>query len=331
MKRAPQFPATMLVDLPNWVGDQMMAMPALSRLVEGNRGGETVLHTRPPMVRFLSAIFPRTRVIASPRKYSPFFAGRKLRIGGRRFQIGITLRNAARGKILVRLSARWCAGSRGEGGLVLLSAPCDVDRTRHQVCDADSVLATLELEAADSSWRPSLPADIRDAGESALKSTGIHLQRAIGLAPSTARGIAKRWPVRSFSALAARLRARGYEPVIVIGPGEEAVADELCMTAKDRLPVVGKDIDIAGLAGITAGLRVLVGNDSGPMQLAACLGTPVVAIFGPTDPGRTAPLGAWHRVVTPPRSHGAGVRDIAVDRVEAATVDLLEGRDRNLS
>jgi ADP-heptose:LPS heptosyltransferase len=321
----------MLVDLPNWVGDQMMAMAALNRLVEGNHGGETVLHTRPPIARFLSAIFPRTRVIASPRKYSPFFAARRLRIGGRRFQIGITLRNAARGKILVRLSARWCAGSRGEGGLVLLSAPCEVDRRRHQVCDANAVLAALGLEAADSSWRPNLPANIRHEGESALKSIGIHLQRAIGLAPSTARGDAKRWPVRNFGALASRLHARGYEPVIVIGPGEEAVAEEVCMNAKNELPVVGKDMDIAGLAGITAGLRVLVGNDSGPMQLAACLGTPVVAIFGPTDPGRTAPLGAWHRVVFPPRSHGASVRDIAVDRVEAATVDLLDERDRNLS
>ena len=88
----------MLVDLPNWVGDQMMAMPALNRLVEGNRGGETVLHTRPPMVRFLSAVFPQTRVIASPRKTSPFFSAREVNEGGRRFEIGITLRNSAQGQ-----------------------------------------------------------------------------------------------------------------------------------------------------------------------------------------------------------------------------------------
>ena len=41
MSGPPRLPATMLVDLPNWVGDQMMAMPALNRLIEGNRGGET--------------------------------------------------------------------------------------------------------------------------------------------------------------------------------------------------------------------------------------------------------------------------------------------------
>ena len=48
-------PTTLLVDLPNWVGDQMMALPALHRLVEENRGGLTVLHTRPHLTRFLAS------------------------------------------------------------------------------------------------------------------------------------------------------------------------------------------------------------------------------------------------------------------------------------
>ncbi len=328
MSGPPRLPATMLVDLPNWVGDQMMAMPALNQLIEGNRGGETVLHTRPPMVRFLSAVFPQTRVIASPRKSSPLFSARKLREGGRRFEIGITLRNAARGKILIRLSARWCAGSRGEGAPVLLSAPCGVDRSRHQVHDADSVLAVLGLEAADPWWRPDLPADVRDEGGAALRSIGVDGERAIGLAPSTARGDTKRWPAWRFGELAARLRARGREPVIVIGPGEEAVAEELCGAAQYELPAGGTDMDIAGLAATAAGFRVLVGNDSGPMQLAACLGTPVVAIFGPTDPGRTAPRGSGHRVVSLPPGRGDCMQSITVDEVEAAVVDL-DDRDRN--
>jgi len=318
----------MLVDLPNWVGDQMMAMPGLNRLVEANRGGETVLHTRPSMVRFLSAVFPQTRVISSPRKASPFSSAQKVRDGGRRFEIGITLRNSARGKILIRLSARWCAGSKGEGALVLLSAPCEVDRSRHQIHDADSVLAALGLESADSSWRPELPAGLRDEGEAELRSIGIDRERAIALAPSSARGDAKRWPARRFGELAIRLRERGHQPVIVIGPGEEEVAQEIWRAAQYEFPVVGRDMDVAGLAATAAGCQVLVGNDSGPMQLAACLGTPVVAIFGPTDPGRTAPRGSEHRVVFPPQGRGNCMRNISTAEVEAAIIDL-DDRDRN--
>lgn len=328
MSMVQRLPATMLVDLPNWVGDQMMAMPALNRLVEGNYGGETVLHTRPPMARFLSAVFPQTRVIASPCKSSPFSSARKLREGGRRFEIGITLRNAARGKILTRLCARWCAGSRGEGAEVLLSAPFGVDRGRHQVHDTDSVLAILGLEAADPSWRPVLPGDVRGEGEAALRRIGMNGQRTIGLAPSAARGETKRWPVRFFGELAARLRARGRESVILIGPGEEVIAEELRRAAQYELPVVGTDMDIAGLAATAVGLRVLVGNDSGPMQLAVSLGTPVVAIFGPTDRGRTAPRGSGHRVVFSTTGCGDCMRNISVDEVEAAIIDL-DHWDRN--
>lgn len=316
----------MLVDLPNWVGDQMLAMPALSRLVEGNCGGETVLHTRPPMVRFLSAVFPETTVIASPRKFSPLVSARKIREGGPRVEIGITLRNSARGKILVRLCARWCAGSTGEGAVVLLSSSCAIDRGRHQVHDADSVLAVLGLEAADPSWRLEMPGGVRDEGEAVLREIGIDRQRAIGIAPSAARGETKRWPARFFGEIATRLRARGLDPVIVIGPGEGAVADEVCRYAQLELPVVGGNLDIVGLVGTFTGFQMLVGNDSGPMQLAACIGTPVVAIFGPTDPSRTAPRGFRHRVVSPSTGRSDRMRNISVDEVEAAIIDLDQQR-----
>ena len=116
--------------------------------------------------------------------------------------------------------------------------------------------------------------------------------------------------------------------MIVIGPGEEAVAEELCRAAQFELPVVGTDMDIAGLEATVTGFRVLVGNDSGPMQLAACLGTPVVAIFGPTDPDRTAPRGSGHRVVSLPPGRDDCMQSISVDEVEVAVVDL-DDRDRN--
>jgi ADP-heptose:LPS heptosyltransferase len=316
----------MLVDLPNWVGDQMMTMPAIHRLMEGNSESRTVLHTRPNMVRFLSAVFPDAAVVASPRKVSPFSSARRLRQNGRRFEIGITLRNSARAKILIRLAADWCVGSRGEGARVLLSAPCAVDRSRHQVHDADAILAVLGLEAVDPSWSPFLSVDLMGEGDMAMRGAGVDRRGAVGLAPTTARGDAKRWPSGYYGELARRLQARGYEPVVVIGPGEETVAEKVCEAAGRELPIVGRDADVAGLAAVVAVLRLVVANDSGPMQLAACLGTPVVAIFGPTDPARTGPLGAGHRVVSLPLEHGHRMRRISVDEVETATLDLLQLR-----
>ena len=317
----------MLVDLPNWVGDQMMAMPALHRLVEGNRGGETVLHTRPNMVRFLATVFPEVRVVASPPKAFPFSSSRMVRREGGRFEIGITLRNAARAKILLRLSARWSVGSRGEGALVLLSAARTVERSRHQVHDADPILAALGLAAANPMWRPTLPGVLKDEGEAILRTARVDPERVVGLAPATARGERKRWPAQRFGELAVWLRARGHEPVVVIGPGEEAIADEVCTVAGRELAVVGMDRDVAGLAAVAARLRAMVCNDSGPMQVAVCFETPVVAIFGPSEPNRTGPLGGGHRMVSCSPDRSNCIRKVSVDEVFAAISDLLDDRD----
>lgn len=320
-----RLPTTMLVDLPNWVGDQMMAMPALNRLVQANSRGETVLHTRPPMARLLAELFPAAKVATSPRKAPPLSSARALsRLHGR-CRVGVSLRNAARAKILIRLAARWSIGSRGEGAFVLVSQACSVDRRQHQVHDADPILAALGLEAADLQWQPSLPAHLEREGDELLRAVGVDRGRAIGLAPATARGEHKRWPAERYGTLAARLLRKGFEPVVVIGPGELPVADALCAAAGQRLPVVGEDQDVAGLAAVVAGLRAMVGNDSGPMQTAARFGTPVAAIFGSTEPRRTGPLGCGHRVLSSTHGTQDRLRGVSVDEVEEAAIALLGG------
>ena len=315
-------PTTLLVDLPNWVGDQMMSLPALHRLVEGNRGGRTVLHTRPNMTRFLAAIFPQAAVISSPHKRSPFSAARDVIVARRRFEVGVTLRNAARGKVLVRLAARMCICSRGDGARLLMTTSCAADRARHQVHDADGILDVVGLDPADPDWIPHFPPEIANEGARIPEQLELDRRQTIVLAPTSARGTSKRWPADRFGELAKVLRLRCFEPLLVIGPGEEAVAEKVREAAGLHLPVVGSDLDVAGLAAIVSGVRGLVGNDSGPMQLAAALGTPVVAIFGPTGPTRTGPRGARHRILKSP----AGIGEISVDEVGAAVLDLVEQR-----
>ena len=65
----------------------------------------------------------------------------------------------------------------------------------------------------------------------------------------------------------------------VLGPGGKGLARELCEALGRRLPVVGPRLDVAGLAGIISRLSQLVGNDSGPMHLAAVFAISTVAIY----------------------------------------------------
>ena len=112
------------------------------------------------------------------------------------------------------------------------------------------------------------------------------------LAPGAAFSWTKRWPPAMFGRLASELFGRGFSPAIAIGPGEEEIGRRVSDSSAVPVPVIGADLDPVELAAVLARSRAVVANDSGPMHLAAAVGTPVVALFGPTDPGRTGPRGS---------------------------------------
>jgi heptosyltransferase-2 len=325
-------PARLLVDLPNWLGDQVMGLPAVDRLVAANDRGETTIHTRPRVGRLIEQLFPVSAVVASPPKASPVMRAIGLGRPAGRFDIGVTLRHASRAKILLRLATRRAYGSCGGGAWALLDECHPVDRTRHQVHDADPMLCSLGVSGVDRRWRAELPAMLKREGERALRRAGAGDGRLVGLAPAAAGGPSKRWPAAAYRELTRQLKAVELEPVVVAGPGEEAVAAEV---AADGIAIAGVDVDAAGLAGVLDRLAVLVTNDSGPMHLAAAIGTPVVALFGPTDPGRTAPLGDGHIVLSPkldcapchqprcPLGHTACLHDLPVEAVFNAVLRAL--------
>jgi ADP-heptose:LPS heptosyltransferase len=94
----------------------------------------------------------------------------------------------------------------------------------------------------------------------------------------------KNWPVGHFMQVAARLRAKGQEAVFVCGPEE-------------GLPGAKRFTDLGALMDFLAGARAYVGNDSGPTHMAAALGVPTLALFGPTNPKVWAPRGRRVRVM----------------------------------
>ncbi len=142
----------------------------------------------------------------------------------------------------------------------------------------------------------------------------------------------KRWPGERFRALAGRLAARGCSVAWLAGPGEQ---DQVAALAEG--PVI-PPVPIRVAAALLARLDLLVTNDSGPMHLAAAVGTPTVALFGPTHEARFGPWGDGHRVLSrtlgcrpcyPPRRSCADRRcltALSVEEVEAAALDLLGPR-----
>jgi lipopolysaccharide heptosyltransferase I len=102
----------------------------------------------------------------------------------------------------------------------------------------------------------------------------------------------KRWPAERFGALAREIRARhGWKSAVLWGPGEETLAAQVASSssgAADMAPATS----LADLVALARAARLLISGDTGPIHLAAAVGTPVVGIYGPTDPRRNGPWDA---------------------------------------
>ena len=115
----------------------------------------------------------------------------------------------------------------------------------------------------------------------------------------SARWPTKRWPAASFAETADRLRQEGCGAVVMIG-GPDERAEVAAVSGMMKTP----PIDLAGatavglLPALLSRASMLITNDSGPMHVAAAVGIPVVALFGPTSAARTGPYGVGHDVLT---------------------------------
>jgi heptosyltransferase-2 len=287
-----------LVVLPNWVGDCIMAEPVL-RALAADGGGFSVLGSRSlrPLVSLLAGV---EQVIERASTDS----GTVALLRAESFDEAVLLPNSFRSAKLVRdagIARRY--GYRG-GFRTPLLAPA-VSRKlgdRPQIEDYRELLEAMQV-AAPESWTPriELSGALLEAGRERLDRARISAgkQAIIGLFPGAEWGSSKRWPMRSFAALANEIRRRHPEArqVVVAGPDEVWLAVRVHEESGKIHPVIGPELDLAELAGVLAHFDVLVTNDSGPMHLAAALGVSCIALFGPTDPRRTSPAGSGHELL----------------------------------
>jgi heptosyltransferase-1 len=141
---------------------------------------------------------------------------------------------------------------------------------------------------------------------------------------------AKQWPAERYGEVARRLAEDGVKSLINFGPGEEALMRAVESASKGA--ATGVFSSLTELIDLTRRARLFIGGDTGPMHLAAALGVPVVAIFGPTNPARNGPFGTRSIVLRSPisptthsrraRPH-PGMLEISVDEVVAAARKLL--------
>jgi lipopolysaccharide heptosyltransferase II len=111
----------------------------------------------------------------------------------------------------------------------------------------------------------------------------------------------KTWPLEHWVALArALVRDLGARVHLLGGPEDRALGEEIRRRAQVDLALHAGELSLRGTAGLLASAHALVSGDTGPMHMAVAVGTPVVALFGATDPARSAPFGQPRGVLRHP-------------------------------
>jgi len=286
-----------LVRAPNWIGDSLLAVPALQSLSQNYPESEVWVAAK-DWVKDLFISFPFISGIIplADRADLKTLRSTAQKLKGEAFDTGLLLTNSFGSALLfalARIPNRW--GYATDGRRFLLTrgvAPHAPGKTVHQARFYLDLVSALDMTTLAPALSFPLGEEEVHGAKELLASLGISPgPPLIILNPGGYFGSAKRWPPERFGALAALLQEREQAQVVIVGSQSEAPLAELIVDALVTKPVIltGRT-SLRQLAAVISLADLFVTNDSGPMHLANALGTPVLALFGPTDPEATAPF-----------------------------------------
>jgi heptosyltransferase-1 len=287
------------------IGDVVHTLPALAAV--HRLGAEAGWLVEPASRVLLEGNPLLSQVVVAPSRKS--FGGEKALAAVRalrvqRYDVALDFQGLWKSAAWARLSGArrvigWARGARREPASALLvgerveRTPADLAAARAQaggghVIDKNlALLRPLGIEAVGLREFP-LPSSPEAAARVDASLAGLG---GGGLAVLNPGGgwTSKLWPAARFGELAKGLRALGLVPLVSWGPGEEGLADRV-VAASGGSAVRSFPTTLLDYVALARRARLVVAADTGPLHLACAVGTPVVALFGPTDPERNGPF-----------------------------------------
>jgi heptosyltransferase-2 len=284
----------LVIRAPNWLGDAMMALPAMAAVRAAYPGAHIAVGAVPSIAPLFAETTSAAQdsVIVLQDHAAEITA---LRAG--EFDATLLLPNsfrAAWSAYRAAISERWGYSAAGRRALLTRA----VRRPRRRVHQSEYYLELVEgLGIARRSTSPHVavgPATLARADSLLAEHGVVPGTICVGFAPGAAYGHAKRWPPRMVAETITRLtRDHGVRCVLFGAGGDRDSGREIESSLPPGVGVVNliTRTDLRVLAGAISRCAAFVSNDSGAMHLAAALAVPVIAIFGPTDERATAPVG----------------------------------------
>lgn len=292
----PNSPMKIVVRAPNWIGDSILALPAIRALYENFPDAELWICGQ----AWITDIFPPSDFIKGVLPLKNLSTLRGLFINAKllrkkQFDMGLLLTNSFSSALLFYLAnipQRW--GYNRDYRRKLLTRWVNIDEKNisiHQARYYINLLSGLGIPVSSGPLCFDLDPSIQQQVYDRLLSLGITFQRPlVCLNPGAFYGPAKRWPTSLFAELATLLQKRNQADIVIVGTKEErSLAQSIADQMETPPLILSGTTTVSQLAGVLHHSTLFVSNDSGPMHLANSLKVPVVAIFGPTDPQITGP------------------------------------------
>jgi lipopolysaccharide heptosyltransferase II len=288
----------------NWVGDAIMALPALRAVRAKFPDAQIAIVARP----YVADIYRGQGICDELVAYDPSgehrgWKGRQRlakELRARRFDVALLLQNAFDAAWLVwRAGIPQRIGYARDGRSLLLTKAIPVPnrgaiRAHEKFYYLELLRRAGWIEAFEDDTHIALQVPIADRqrAEQTLVNAGARPNRLrVAVGAGASYGSAKCWPPERFAKVLDGIAADTNADVILFGTAAEVPVSTAIASELQRPPIdlTGKT-PIAELPALLSQCHLFLGNDSGAMHVAAAVGLPVVAVFGPTDPEGTAPV-----------------------------------------
>lgn len=326
-KLQPDMIHQIVVRLPNWLGDVVMAVPALRQLRRVLPEAHLAVVSRPGTAdTFIGADFVDERLIYDRSGLSSVW-GQVREWRRRKFDLAVLFQNAFEAATIAFLSrVPLRIGYRTERRGALLTHPVpspDWKGKRHESFYYLNIVAELERFLYGTSSIESIEPrfDLRVSGDRKQKAFDLLLEHGgrmnaplALLCPGSINSRAKRWPAERYAVLADRLAESGANVALIGSPGEMDVTQEVCKHAQRQLVVLTGKTTVAEVTALISIADLLISNDTGPAHIGAALNTPTLVIFGPTNPLTTYPMSPNAEIIRhPPECAPCMLRDCPID------------------
>ncbi len=313
---APRPPHILIVKLSS-LGDVIHTLPALTTIRRHQPAARIAWLTQPPSRELLESHGALDDLILWDRKgWSDRLRGGRWiswsthalnflrRLRSVHYDLVIDFQGLAKSAMLVALTrAHRKAGygpglPRKEGAWLPLNVRVPAPNPNDHAIDRNlQLIEFLGFSRLPLRYDLPISAEDADAADRALREAGLNPDRPfVAINPKT-RWHTKDWDPAFFARTLALLRARGIPAVLTGAPADRSAIDEIATAAAAPAPRVDGRTSLLQLGAIYRRARAVLSLDTGTMHLAAAVGAPVVALFGPTAPWRTGPYGPQHVVL----------------------------------